>query len=130
MTSELYTTFTLEGEPACAPNAEEAVNSMINKLYYARERIMIDIFNRYENEIADLAMHQKISNHIVEVISQQQLQPGNCDLTRAAQCFTAAIMLKRSVPNAKWLEQFMEKQYTQDLAGFIGEILIINYLIR
>lgn len=92
------------------------------ELFRSRLELMEAVLNRHVHEIISRESHAAVSHQIVEIITQQLLRPGDCDLMMAAQCFVGMCMKKMvmSTPPTDMFDDFLTDEYRAHLSKLIG----------
>lgn len=99
-------------------DTEYMEKTFIREIYRSRLELMEDVLNRHNREIISRESHAAVSHQIVEIITQQLLRPGDCDLMMAAQCF-AGMCMKKMAPTDMF-DEFMTDEYRAQLSKLIG----------
>lgn len=74
--------------------------------------ILIDIYNKYVNELADFANIDNIAN---ECAIELQRYYEDCNVFQAAQCFVALCYMKRNLYTYSELERYLTDEAKQNL---------------
>lgn len=103
-------------------DTEYMQKTLIQEICYSRLELMEDVLNRHIHEIISRESHAAVSHQIVEIINQQLLQPGDCDLMMAAQCFVGMCMknMVMSTPPTTMFDDFLTDEYRAHLNKLIG----------
>ena len=97
----------------------DMLKALAIELGRGRMELMGDVYNRYTHEIMDMASFSRIVNQIVEIVTQQLMRPGNCNLLMAAQCFVATCM-KKQVPDSNMFDVFLGEEFQKELSTFVN----------
>ena len=103
-------------------DTEYMQKTLIQEICHSRLELMEDVLNRHVHEIISRESHAAVSHQIVEIINQQLLRPGDCDLMMAAQCFVGMCMKKMvmSTPPTDMFDDFLTDEYRAHLSKLIG----------
>lgn len=74
--------------------------------------ILVDIYNKHANELADLA---NIDNIATECAIELQRSYEDCNVFQAAQCFVALCYIKRNLYTCSELERYLTNEAKQNL---------------
>jgi len=96
--------------------------ALVHEICRGRLELMEDVLNRHTHEIISRESHAAVSHQIVEIINQQLLRPGDCDLMMAAQCFVGMCMKKMvmSTPPTNMFDDFLTDECRAHLSKLIG----------
>lgn len=99
-------------------HTEDMQKTFVREICHGRLELMEDVLNRHVHEIISRESHAAVSHQIVEIITQQLLRPGDCDLMMAAQCFVGMCMKKMA--RTDMFDDFLTDEYREHLSKLIG----------
>ena len=85
-----------------------------------RLQLMEQVYNSHDGEPVCPGLLHRIADDIVDAYSRNLVRPEGVDLVAAVRCFVATILYD-IMPDADWLQEYLDFNHREELGKLLGE---------